>query len=386
MPRKAVVNLYLIVISLLVSGVVAEIVLRAGTRGKFGPRPGFFVGDQEIGWKPAANLNHTYFGPDFEMQVRTDAEGYRLGELGEVDFEKSRLIILIGDSYTFGWGVGTKETFASYLDMMVSEETDGAVRVVNLGVGGYGTLQSHMRLARFLDDHPNAAVVAVVMTHSPNDPVDNVNSIGYHLGVWEVIDRQPKSRNALHLVNFADYLMSVLENKRGGSFPAQGDSTVTPFFQDVAFAFDYKLPRSLPPEVTLNGITIDLTDLSSDDYSKPHTRERKSMSRIQRELTRESVRSIHRLLSERSVRIVHEISASSAAWFERQMAVMLEHIVSDGDNVTVLGAFPDAEAYGADYINAHAGKHYTPEFNAYWAAELFNILQRDGVLDSAQAN
>jgi hypothetical protein len=105
------------------------------------------------------------------------------------------------------------------------------------------------------------------------------------------------------------------------------------------------------------------------------------MSRIQRQLTREGVRGIHRSLSNRQVRIVHGISASAPAWFIRQMTVVLEHLSQEADNVTLLGAFPDAEAYGADYINAHAGRHYTPEFNYYWASQLMAVLVRDGVLD-----
>ena len=120
MAKKSLSNVQLVVVVLLLCVGMAELGLRVVYRGKFGKRPGFFVGDQQLGWRPAANLNHTFFGTDFTMHVRTDAEGFRLGVLGEVDLSKE-LIVVAGDSYTFGWSVDTGETFASYLDELVAE-------------------------------------------------------------------------------------------------------------------------------------------------------------------------------------------------------------------------------------------------------------------------
>ena len=41
--------------------------------------------------------------------------------------------------------------------------------IVNLGVGGYGTLQSARRLAQYLREHPDAVVRSVIFIHSQND-------------------------------------------------------------------------------------------------------------------------------------------------------------------------------------------------------------------------
>lgn len=101
------------------------------------------------------------YGPDYSSTVRTDAEGHRLGSLGEVEYDK-KLIVLCGDSFTFGWGVSTEETFASYLDEIVHRVSGGTHRVVNLGVGGYGTFQYYFRLKYLLANHPNAQIAAVI--------------------------------------------------------------------------------------------------------------------------------------------------------------------------------------------------------------------------------
>lgn len=383
MRKKPLGNAQLLFIVMVLLVGLAEAGLRIVYHGKFGKRPGFFIGDQRLGWRPAPNLNHTFYGTDFTMHVRTDAEGHRLGARGEVD-PSVRLILLLGDSYTFGWGVDTDDTYASHLDELVMDASRGGMRVLNLGVGGYGTLQSGVCLGRFFDEHPEADVAAVVVYHVPNDPVDNVNSIGYHIGVWQVIDRQPKTRSHIHLVNFIDYVIAILGNKRNQSSPSAEEEQINPFLQDVAFAFDYKLPRSLPPTVTMNGRVVSLAGLSAEDYSKPATVERESMTRVQRDLTLEGVRSINMLLAERDLPVVHGIVPSAPPWFVREMTAILEESEQDDPgSIDLLGRFPDPDAYGHDYINPHSGGHYTPEFNAYWAEAVAKVLQAKGIVPSS---
>lgn len=371
MSRRSLSNTQLVLISLLAATLLAEGGLRVVYGGKFGKRPGFFIGDEHLGWKPAAGLHHTFYGPDFTMDVATDENGYRLGSLGPVDFRK-RLVVMVGDSYTFGWGVSTGETCASYLDERVAEASHGQARVVNLGVGGYGTLQSYERLERFFERYPDADIAAVVMFHAPNDPVDNVNSIGYYIGAWKVIDRQPKARSSIHLLNFADYVAATIKARWGRSKAgASEENGASPYLQDVAFAFDYQLPRSLPPTIQLNGHTVHLEGLSEADYSKPATTARGSMSPVQREVTVEAVRMINDAVAARGVPIVHGIVASAPDWFAGEMTEVLEAARDDAaGDVDLLGRFPDPNAFGQPYINQHFGKHYTPEFNEYWAGRL----------------
>jgi hypothetical protein len=87
---------------------------------------------------------------------------------------------MVGDSYTFGWGVNDDETFASQLDDLLKKESD--VREVNLGVGGYGTLASAIRLDRWLSANENP-VRAIVVIHSSNDPADNVANLLHRSGL-----------------------------------------------------------------------------------------------------------------------------------------------------------------------------------------------------------
>jgi hypothetical protein len=368
-------NVLLVAGAVLLAALAAELSLRLVYRDKFGQRPGFFVADQDLGWKPAAGLDHTFYGPDFTMAVRTDSEGHRLGALGEVDFGK-RLIVLLGDSNVFGWGVSTGETCASFLDEWVSEASGGAARVVNLGVGGYGTWQSSGALARFFEAHADADPIVLLVFHSPNDPIDNVNSIGYQTGDWEVVDRQPKSRSAFHLVNFFNYAIAAARLSRARS---KADD-VNPFLQDVAFAFGDKLPRELPPTVVLNGRTVDLSGMSSEDYSKEATWRRATLTPIQRALTREGVRSIQLQASAHGVPVLHVIIPSAHDWFTAEMTTLLEDATT-GTGAVFVGRFPDISEWGGPYLNDHSGGHYTPEFNRWWADHLARALQERHLLD-----
>src|SRR5512132_1553295 len=105
----------LVVAALVVAFVVGEVAVRLIYGAKYRPRPVFGVGDTRLGWKPGPKLDDTFYGPDYSVHIRTDADGYRLGSLGEIDYSKE-LVVLLGDSYGFGWGLSTDDTFASRLD------------------------------------------------------------------------------------------------------------------------------------------------------------------------------------------------------------------------------------------------------------------------------
>ncbi|MCZ6642759.1 MAG: SGNH/GDSL hydrolase family protein [Gammaproteobacteria bacterium] len=376
--KQLVVNAGLAVTALLLSAVLAEIVLRIAYKDKFGKRPGFFVADQALGWRPASNLNHTFYGVDFSTHVRTDAEGNRLGALGEVDFTKE-LVILCGDSYTFGWGVSTGETVASYLDDLVTEATNERMRVLNLGVAGYGTLQSHTRLARFMAAH-DARITAVLFFHSPNDPVDNLQSIGYHIGVWKVFDRQPKARNPFHIVNFFTYAISAVKYRIVSQEEDVEEGEGHLFLRDAAFALNYELPRSLPETIEMNGRTISFAGLSDADFSKKRTVDRANLTKIQKDLMREGIRSIQLLLAGRDTKVFHIVIPSAPDWYLDETMTLLREVVSPSDsNMVIVGRFLNISEYGGTYQNDHRGKHYNPEFNEYWAGKIMELLEAEHI-------
>jgi len=90
--------------------------------------------------------------------VHIDSRGAR--GTREVPYERTdaRRIVVIGDSFAFGWGVSDEETYAHRL----AEALPG-VEVVNLGGGGYGTDQMLLMLREEgLRYSPDLVVVGIV--------------------------------------------------------------------------------------------------------------------------------------------------------------------------------------------------------------------------------
>lgn len=88
---------------------------------------------------------------DLRFTVSTDSSGAR--RLPEASGPR-RLVAFLGDSCTFGVGVGDDETFAALLQQQMT-----GVRALDLGVPGYTAYQGRMHLARYPFAAPPAVVV-----------------------------------------------------------------------------------------------------------------------------------------------------------------------------------------------------------------------------------
>jgi len=104
--------------------------------------------DDTLGWqpKPGAYVIPPFTAKAQPTHVTVQADRSRAtGSPGD----RKRKLLLVGCSFTFGWGVNDDETFAWKLSEKLSDYD-----VSNHGVGGYGTYQSLLELERLLDDRP----------------------------------------------------------------------------------------------------------------------------------------------------------------------------------------------------------------------------------------
>jgi lysophospholipase L1-like esterase len=85
-------------------------------------------------------------------------------------------IVVLGDSITFGSGVGPRERFTDQLETLLAAHRGSPVEVLNLGVGGYDTLQEVATLEdvglRFTPD-------LVLVGYCVNDLGDNSPNLEY---------------------------------------------------------------------------------------------------------------------------------------------------------------------------------------------------------------
>ena len=79
----------------------------------------------------------------FEMPVSISSQGLRDREYNPPRDNEFR-IVLVGDSFTFGWGVSAENTLASMLEERLAQRDLGQeISVVNCGLGGYGPWQEY---------------------------------------------------------------------------------------------------------------------------------------------------------------------------------------------------------------------------------------------------
>jgi lysophospholipase L1-like esterase len=148
--------------------VLVELVLWASTPERLPPfgslhRPSEIPG-LEYELAPSAAV----FVPEWDLTVHTNALGLRGPEVEREKPPGRVRIAAVGDSFTFGQGVGDEETFPRYLEDLLRSSHPGAdVEVLNFGVAGYATRDEALVIRhRVLAFGPDL----ILLGYLPNDP------------------------------------------------------------------------------------------------------------------------------------------------------------------------------------------------------------------------
>lgn len=118
----------------------------------------------EIIYKLKPNLDLTFQG----VNVKTNSFGMRGPEISIEKPAGTYRIALLGDSFTFGWGVKEDECFARIFEknLIDSKKLGDKVEVLNFGVPGYSTFQE---TARYINDQNKFNPDAIVIYFVDND-------------------------------------------------------------------------------------------------------------------------------------------------------------------------------------------------------------------------
>ena len=121
--------------------------------------------DGDLRLQPGARRQHTT--PEWSVAIETTADGFR--GAGKTPAGERRIVLGLGDSFAFGWGVETRETFLSRLERSLGGAAAG-LRVVNAAVPGTGTTDQLALLRRLLDDvAPDVVLVAFYVGNDFHD-------------------------------------------------------------------------------------------------------------------------------------------------------------------------------------------------------------------------
>ncbi|MBU1862081.1 MAG: SGNH/GDSL hydrolase family protein [Candidatus Omnitrophica bacterium] len=207
MTKKIIYSLVIMVVVTCLTLCLAEIIVRI-----FSPKHDKMqcvVPDQKYGYFMKKNFSehYRYPGSDHQITIQTNRWGLR-----GTDYDASRLsnpavtkVLLLGDSYTFGYGVNREDTFAYKLETLLNA-SGNAFLVINAGVGGWGTLQE----ITYAKDHFRVFKPdIIVFTFCRNDPKDDLKFSHNLYGGEKGLMRFPGKQFFRHHSHLYDFLFRV---------------------------------------------------------------------------------------------------------------------------------------------------------------------------------
>lgn len=163
------VRVLCVLFGVLVALAVVEVALRLSGRipEVANPLYSFHLSDPVVGWLGKPDIRMRFRRPDFDVLVANDANGWRIPDPAR-PLDATRRILVLGDSFTWGWGVGQGEVFTDHLQRALPDAA-----VINHGVNAYSTSQEYILLQQELARQRYDVVILMFFF---NDVADNVAS------------------------------------------------------------------------------------------------------------------------------------------------------------------------------------------------------------------
>ena len=175
--RGILINLSLIILSTLFALFLSEIALRVmGFKPLYvsPERDRFWKYDSLLGWVHQPGQEGIFETPQFRTSVRINQKGLRDREHSYQRKTDNERIVVLGDSFAWGYGVEESERFSQLLEKSLG------VEVINAGVSGYSTDQE---LLWYKNEGIKYEPDLVILVLAGNDVGDNdrqlVNTIYY---------------------------------------------------------------------------------------------------------------------------------------------------------------------------------------------------------------
>jgi len=135
------------------------------------------VGHPEKGLRP--HFKGRLESGEYSTEIRLDSLGFRSPIQKGYDLDGSPVrIVLLGDSFMFGWGVDLEQSFAGYLAEALSQRWRRPVEIANLAIPGTGQFTQLKNLRTFRATNPHLVISGLYVIDyaaSGNDLIDNMN-------------------------------------------------------------------------------------------------------------------------------------------------------------------------------------------------------------------
>jgi hypothetical protein len=97
-----------------------------------------------LGWRTEPGAQVVYATSEFRVPVVYNSKGWRDSEHEYAKPPGTYRAIVLGDSFMEAYAVPFQSTFAHQIESLMSARRNERIEVINLGVGGYGTLQEYL--------------------------------------------------------------------------------------------------------------------------------------------------------------------------------------------------------------------------------------------------
>jgi len=130
----------------------------------------YYRHDPVLGWRGMPDVTCRFVTTNFDVVIEHGTDGFRRANEGPPSNsgeEVPATVWVLGDSFTWGWGVGQGETYVDRLN-----QNSAGVLYRNLGQSGYSAVQEYLLLKELLEKGECPEAVAVMFC--VNDMFENV--------------------------------------------------------------------------------------------------------------------------------------------------------------------------------------------------------------------
>lgn len=144
--KKIALNLTILSISLIVSILFAEGIVRIFKLSYVleNTSDQFFESVDGIGYFGKKNIEGIWSTPEFRIKIKHNSMGFRDDEHFLNKKNRIKRIIVLGDSFTWGWGIDKNDVFTEKLESKLQN-----TEVINMGIPGSGIAQEYIILKEY---------------------------------------------------------------------------------------------------------------------------------------------------------------------------------------------------------------------------------------------
>jgi len=144
LPKKLLFTVFIMVVAVLLVELAFRLFWERPPKflGEQLRRTDLFLRDETLGWRlnPGFMVEHRLYGGQCTI-IRTNSRGFRDKEHESLPAQGIPRVLVIGDSFAFGYGVNNGEIFTAHLQALLPK-----TEIINMSVTAYNIWQEHLLL------------------------------------------------------------------------------------------------------------------------------------------------------------------------------------------------------------------------------------------------